>query len=52
MALILFLAALVCGYLVTTLVALKGGPADFPDNLAAPAMLVHDGRVIHGPIGT
>ena len=36
---------------LTTLVALNGGPADFPANLDPPAMLVTAGRVRYGPDG-
>ncbi len=34
-----------------TLVALRGGPEDFPANLASPAMLVDAGRVMFEPGG-
>ncbi len=33
------------------LVALRGGPEDFPENLASPAMLVDAGRVMFEPGG-
>jgi hypothetical protein len=45
------LACLVIGYLLATLVAHKGGPTDFPDNLASAAMLIADGLVIYGTFG-